>query len=152
MTLAELCQKCFNLSYSNDETMTTNLVNAIMYPIKVEHGSCDYLTLQESFNHKVLYSKTSNDGKEGSRLSMLYMNDEPVLLFNQFGKWLDIYSSYHLDEDKLSRTRAKIMSCYDDPTLDILKSELLQDSHLNQEDSWMYTILRLNDFPHINDQ
>lgn len=152
MTLEELYNKCSTLDYSLYETMTTNLIDTIMYPLKLEHGQWDYEQLQARFNHKVIYSETTNDEKNGNRLSMLYLDEVPMLLFNQFGKWIDCYSVYRFSDEKLEQVQAVLRSLYISVLADEdLMSTLITEKHLTDPNDWLYRALHAGDFPHIND-
>lgn len=151
MTLIELLEKCNHLPYSDNETLKTSLIDAIMFPIKLGDGDWDWGGLQSVFKHKVIFSHTQNDEKYGQRLSILYLNDEPMLLFSQYGKWLDSYSSYHFSVEKLEMVRNELTRLFvPSDGMDVLSSTLLTDDTIDIA-SYFDGTLDGPQFPYIND-
>ena len=97
MELQSLLNKVNTLPRDTDFELSDKLVGGIFYAL----DSNDWIQWDEQthapFALCQFYSNTDSADKYGNIYSVLYFNDQPAFLINQYGRYLQDYMSYPVD-------------------------------------------------------
>lgn len=148
MTIDELIEKCNQVNFQR-LYMTDELCIAITDK-RIGDGDYIYGNINERVYLKELYSKTTDFGKYGSRVCMLYLDDEPIGIISSSGRYFNSHSFYHLSEDKLQKIREWLESNYR-PHNDVESAPMLLTEELLNNPDWFKSKLVDVALPFVQD-
>lgn len=150
-TVAQLLELAASLPYDeSDYPIDEDGIIEVFRPWDVTSYRFDLEEISQRLKMKIIFANTNSDQKYGDLVKLYYLDEKPMFIVDQSGKWLATKMIYYFSTESLNEVRAffksHATSLFEDTEIG---PTLLTDEMLDEGNYWEKKLTTADNYPHI---